>query len=107
MITTLRSRTFTLIALVTLAIFGVASINAPAAFARVDPNGPYPYPATMPTPASPVSGPTVATHAGSGLATWLVVVIAIVALAIGAGLAEVARSVVRIRQIRRPVAIAS
>ena len=44
MITALRSRAAGLIALVCVAVFGAAAFDAPAAFARVDPNGPYPYP---------------------------------------------------------------
>jgi hypothetical protein len=106
--TALHSRTARLFSLVcfVLAALGAAAVEAPAAFARVDPDGPYPYPATMPTPAA---ASTVTTHvtSGSGPATWLVVVGVIALLAAGAVLGQVARSVVRNRPGAQRIAIAS
>lgn len=105
MITALRSRAAGLIALVCVAVFGAAAFDAPSAFARVDPNGPYPYPAVLPKPAAAVHQVSNSPAAGSGLAVWLVVVIAVGALAVGVVLAEGARLIVRNRRALAPAAL--
>jgi hypothetical protein len=106
MITAMRSRIAHLITVVSVALtaFGAAAIYAPAAFARVDPDGPYPYPATMPAPSAAV---TAHASSGSGLPTWLIVVLAVALIAVVAALVEGARSVWRNRQAPRTVAVAS
>jgi hypothetical protein len=105
---TIRLRTRQLLCLaMTFAVLAISAFTAPTAFAQVYPNGPAPT--TVPSTAAPVvtSTPATIVHSGSGLAIWLVVVIAIAALAVGMVLAEVARSLVRNRPVRRPVAVAS
>jgi hypothetical protein len=92
MLTALRSRAARLLAGISvLAAFAVAVIGAPAASALIAPDGQYANPQKI-QPAA-----TSAEHlgSGSGLAIWLVVVIALAALAAGVVLAELARSLMR------------
>lgn len=95
----LGTRTVRLIALI--ATFAAALIiPAQSAFAQVAP------------PEVPIAGggaavtPVVITHtaSSSGLAVWIVVLIAVAAVAVGAGLRECVRALSR-RQARRPVTV--
>jgi hypothetical protein len=89
----LRSRIARLLGFVGTLLIGLA-VPAQAAFARVDPGGPYPYPNPYPAMLVAYSPPASSTRAApsSGLAVWLVIVIAVAAVAVGIGLAELVRS---------------
>lgn len=90
----LHSRTTRLLASIA-AIVGALAISAPAAFANVNPDGPN-------VGAGPSSTPVIVAHAGDGIAVWTVVLIAIAAIAAGAGLRELVRSFARFSRMHRP-----
>jgi hypothetical protein len=96
----LSTRTARLVGLMIATFAAALVIPAQSAFAQVAP------------PEVPIAGgnapvaPVIITHtsSSSGLAVWLVVLIAIAAIAIGAGLRECVRALSR-RQDRRPVTV--
>src|ERR1700748_3321215 len=85
--------------------FFLAGLFGPpqAAFAGVDPDGPYPYPAAgVAFPVQTASPSHSATS--SGLAVWIVIIVGIGAVILGVALAELVRSVARYRRTHRLVA---
>ena len=86
-----------------LAVIGGGPAGSTAS-ALIAPDGQYAYP---PNPALPAATSGGQVGSGSGLAIWLVVVIALAALGAGVVLAEFARSLTHNRRVRRPAVAAS
>jgi hypothetical protein len=89
----IHSRTVRLLGLIAATVAALA-VTAQSAFAQLVPEGPNVGPA-----ATPVVVTHTTTH--SGLAVWAVVLIAVGAIAVGAGLRELVRSLARSQRVRR------